>query len=229
MLLACRPWLAEAQQGYDPRLGSWLITSLVKQTNQQGWGGFLEVQTRQQHLVSLFFYNEVKGGISRRLNDQITASLAGGRYSTFDPDDLDLAIGEWRIWEQLVMSQFLDRLKFEHRYRVEQRWLNGVYRNRFRYRLNLVVPLNHPTVTNKTWFVSVYNEIFLNNRQPHFERNRVFAGMGHQFSKRWTLQSGAVYQYNVQPAAWNSKLNAVLLLTYTLPGSPRERIPTLID
>ena len=97
VLAALPAFSAAAQPGFDPRLGSWAIASVAKQTGPRGWGGFLEIQARQQRFNSLFFYNEIKGGLNRRLNDQIVASLAGGRYSTFDPADLDLSIGEWRL------------------------------------------------------------------------------------------------------------------------------------
>ena len=64
------------------------------------------------------------------------------------------------------------------------------YRNRIRYRFNAFLPLNHPTFTSKTAFLSVYDEVFFNPRGPVFERNRLYAGLGYQFDKHWAVQAG---------------------------------------
>lgn len=59
----------------------------------------------------------------------------------------------------------------EHRYRIEQRFTDS-YANRFRYRLNISVPLNNLKMESGTLYASVYNDYKL----PHFSRNRFHAG-----------------------------------------------------
>src|SRR5947209_16480812 len=100
------------------------------------------------------------------------------------------------MWEQFVLNNNIDRIKIEHRYRVEQRWINGNYFNRFRYRLNAVVPLNHSTTIPKTIFVSVFDEVFFTDKVPYFIRNRFFAGTGYQFNKIFTMQVGFIRQFD---------------------------------
>lgn len=40
---------------------------------------------------------------------------------------------EFRIWQQLVLTNNIGRIKLEHHYRIEQRFTsNAGYRNRFR-------------------------------------------------------------------------------------------------
>lgn len=93
------------------------------------------------------------------------------------------------------MNSYLGRLKFEHRYRIEQRWTTALgYRNRFRYRINSVVPINHNKVEPGVFYGSAYDEIFLTNSNPHLERNRVFGGAGYQVSKHFNAQLGYLYQ-----------------------------------
>ncbi|MFK5073629.1 DUF2490 domain-containing protein, partial [Klebsiella pneumoniae] len=84
-----------------------------------------------------------------------------------------------------------DRLKIEHRYRFEQRFINGdSYRNRFRYRLNTILPINNKVIQKKTFYLSLSDEIALNNRDVFFEQNRIFAGAGYGISNQVTIQAG---------------------------------------
>ncbi len=104
-------------------------------------------------------------------------SIAGGHYNTYQsggdfvtPKRSD----EIRLWQQIAKRQSLIRLRFEHRYRAEQRWTQVDFRHRFRYRINMTVPLNKSRIEVATLYSSMWNEIFLTNQAPYFERNRFF-------------------------------------------------------
>ncbi|GAB3033250.1 DUF2490 domain-containing protein [Spirosoma pulveris] len=227
--------------------GTWLIGTIQLPTGPKKWGGFAEVQGRANGAFSQFFYNELKGGVSYDLDKNFTLTLAGGRYATYDYKALsDGPLNtEKRLWEQLIINQYLTRLKFEHRYRVEQRWFtfrDGTtpYRSRIRYRLNMFVPLNNHTVTAKTTFLSIYDEVFLNPIGPTFERNRLYAGVGYQFDQQWIVQLGWVNQTNYNAATFDQgvfipqlatgKNNLVLGLTYRLKRkNTSEKLPTQPD
>lgn len=149
------------------KTGTWGIATVVLPGDStHKWGGYIELQARANALFNQVFYYENKGGVSYDIAKNYTALAGTGRYITFDYNNLDApaTVKEFRMWEQLTINSFLDLLKIEHRYRAEQRWLNGIYRNRFRYRLNLVVPLNHKKIEAKTFFISVFDELFLNNK-----------------------------------------------------------------
>jgi hypothetical protein len=239
---------AQTNAVYDPRWGTWCIATVQLPAGQKGWGGFAEVQARANSVARQFFYTELKGGATYNLSRSFTLMVAGGRYSTADYRDLgDGPLNtEKRLWEQLTLTQNLSRLKLEHRYRVEQRWFSFrdditpagsfTYRNRIRYRFNTFLPLNQPTITDKTVFFSVYDEIFLNPRGPVFERNRVYAGVGYQFDSHWTLQAGWVNQANYSPASFRAnvytppttldKNNVVLALMYRIKRTKSAVVPT---
>jgi hypothetical protein len=225
--------LTQAQTKTDPQWGSWQILTIQKSgTPQRPLGGFLEVQSRMNGVFRQFQYYEYKGGITRDIGPNFTLLLGGGRYVTYDYQDLGKGplLEEWRMWEQLNINQFLSRLKFEHRYRIEQRWINDQYRNRFRYRLNLSIPINKPKIEAKTVFASVYNEIFLNNRVPHFERNRFYVGFGYQFNQQIVVQAGWINQYNYTPTGSNAKNNFLLSCQYRLPSKGKsEKVPSFQD
>jgi hypothetical protein len=186
--------------------GSWniIITNLKL---SQRWTVFNELQIRSQSFYDNFYYYEIKGGAAYTINNNISFLLGTGKYVTYsDPGDFTkpIASNETRFWQQVTLNHFLDRLKFEHRYRAEQRWYkDGNYRNRFRYRLNIIVPLNHNKMGPKTFYLAAFDEIFFTNKTPWFERNRFFAGAGYQAAKWITIQPGYAYQYdynnNVNP------------------------------
>jgi hypothetical protein len=228
--------------------GSWYIGTLVLPGSvEKKWGGYIEVQARANGIFQQYFYNELKGGLSYDLDKNFTVLVGTGRYNTFDaPGPINV---EKRLWQQLVLTQLMSLIKIEHRYRMEQRWLtyqaedSSAFRQRLRYRLNAFVPLNHSTITNKTVFLSIYDEVFLNPKGPVFERNRVYAGTGYQFNTHMNIQLGWVRQANYNqskvvqgiyvPLNTSTKNNVVVALTYRLShrhSTPRtETLPSQQD
>jgi hypothetical protein len=233
LLVAIISFTASAQNN---KTGTWgILTVLMPGDSAHRWGGYSELQVRSNGPVfNQFQYYEAKAGISYDLDKYFTALIGGGRYTTYDYNNLGAGPTtiEARMWEQMSVSQYLSRIKLEHRYRIEQRWLNGIYRNRFRYRLNLFIPLNSKKIEAKTWFVSVFDEIFLNNKEPNFERNRISAALGYQFDKKWIVQAGWVNQYNYIPNQSNDKNNILLMLMYRINrknSAKREHLPSTSD
>lgn len=217
------------------KVGTWgIATVLLPGDSAHRWGGYSELQVRSNGPFSQFQYYEVKAGVSYDLDRAFTALLGTGRYTTYDYTNVSAGPNtiETRLWEQMVINQYLSRIKMEHRYRVEQRWLNGDYRNRFRYRLNLFIPFNNTKIVAKTWFASIFDEIFLNNKEPNFERNRMSAALGYQVDKAWIVQAGWINQYNYIPNQSNDKNNILLMLMYRINrkgASPREHLPSTGD
>ncbi len=109
---------------------------------------------------------------------------------------------EHRIWQQFVLINHLGRVKFEHRYRTEQRWVNQEYKNRFRYRLMLFIPLNKSKIEEKTWFIGLYDEIFINDKSSFFDRNRLYGALGYQINKSTSLQTGMLHQQVSDTGKW---------------------------
>ncbi|TSD67788.1 DUF2490 domain-containing protein [Inquilinus sp. KBS0705] len=220
----------------DSKLGTWGIATVVMPGDSvHKWGGYSEFQTRTNGaLFSQFQYYEAKVGVSYDIDKNFIALLGTGTYHTYDYFDVSKGpiTNEYRFWEQMTINQYLSRLKFEHRYRVEQRWVNGNYRNRFRYRLNMFIPLNNKKIAAKTYFLSVFDEIFLNNKAPNFERNRVSAALGYQFDKKWIVQAGWINQRNFTAETSSGKNNIMLMLMYRINrknSAEREQVPTTAD
>lgn len=178
--------------------GGWYIASLNYRFNKQ-FAVYGEIQARSQKLTDDFFYHEIKAGVNYYLPKNNSVFFGFGNYETYTfPGDFKKPVtaNEFRMWEQFVLNNNINRVKIEHRYRIEQRWINGDFFNRFRYRLNPIVPLNNKTVVAKTVFISAYDEVFFTNKAPYFIRNRIFGGVGYQFTQLFTLQLGFIRQFD---------------------------------
>jgi hypothetical protein len=221
---------AKAQNNKTGTFG--IATIVLPGDSLHRWGGYAELQGRGDKVFNQYFYYETKTGISYDITKDFVALLGTGRYSTGDNLEHLTKGTEFRLWEQMTVNQFLYRIKIEHRYRVEQRWINGYYRNRFRYRLNMFIPLNNTRIDPKTWFVSVFEEIFMNNKVPNFERNRVSAALGYQFDKSINVQAGWLNQYNYTPGYAAAKNNVALMFMYRINRKnavQREHMPSTAD
>ena len=101
---------------------------------------------------------------------------------------------EHRIWQQLLTTNNIGRVKFEHRYRLEERFIEKDFKMRFRYRLMLFFPLNSPKIETGTMYLGVYDEIFVNDKRDFFDRNRLYGGIGYQYADNLHFQVGILRQ-----------------------------------
>lgn len=102
-------------------------------------------------------------------------------------------IHEHRIFEQYVYKQNVGKVRLQHRGRLEQRFLDfndrNELQNRFRYRLSLKYDLN------KTFFVLVSDEPFVNFQNQVFHENRFYSGIGINVLKNSQIQIGYLSQH----------------------------------
>lgn len=97
---------------------------------------------------------------------------------------------EHRIFQQFILQNKVWELAFEHRYRLEQRFLSNKdlddnrTEHRARYRLQITLPLTN------TFFINLYNEIFLNLQDNVFNQNRMYAAFGTHVTNNLNIQLG---------------------------------------
>ena len=102
---------------------------------------------------------------------------------------------EHRLILQAGLNHKISRTKIQHRYRFEQRWFDTGNRHRFRYRVQVTVPIKNTVIEKNTFFVNFYDEIFINSKpELAFDQNRLFMAGGYQFSKTLNLQIGYLFQ-----------------------------------
>jgi hypothetical protein len=216
-------------------IGTWNVVS-TKMTFNKTWSAFAEFQLRSQQVVHDFNYYEYKAGIGYNFPKTVSVLFAMGQYGTYQPDgDFKKPVinDEFRIWEQFVLTNNIGRVKLEHRYRIEQRFTSQFgYRNRFRYRINAIVPINHKEIKSKTWYTSLFNEMFVTNEAPYFEQNRIFLGIGYQFNPHITVLGGMLNRFDQSPTyhtTWKNYWQTNLIISIDEFKSGRERHPSSVD
>ncbi|MDZ4810409.1 MAG: DUF2490 domain-containing protein [Bacteroidota bacterium] len=213
--------------------GSWSIVNVKMDLNEK-WNLFGEAQIRSLKFYDDFHYYELKGGATYKFSKSFSASAGVGMFDTYSPGGnfkSPMANDETRTWVQLSITQYEKGLKFEHRYRAEQRWTSNGFRNRFRYRLNAILPLKKKKVEPKTFYLNASNEIFYTDRAPYFERNRLFLGGGYEFSEGFSMQGGWMKQfdYRINDETGRSFFQIAFLFDIQRKNKTSEKVPGAMD
>ena len=106
-----------------------------------------------------------------------------------------ITVNEHRIFQQFTSKQKVGRLSLTHRYRFEQRFVEEEFKARFRYFLAFKLPFKGTEEAPSKYYLSAYNEIFLNTKSSVFDRNRVYGGIGYQLNKNVRLEAGYMNQF----------------------------------
>lgn len=104
--------------------------------------------------------------------------------------DEKVSVNEHRIFQQFTSKQNIGKAKLNQRYRFEERFLESDSKMRFRYFLALNVPLNSKENDFGKFYLSAYNEIFVNTKTSNFDRNRVCFGFGYNVNKSVRVEAG---------------------------------------
>lgn len=177
-------------------VGNWIMYFGMNKVSDK-FSVHTEIQYRN-HTISPTNIEQLllRTGLNYHFTDNafVTAGYAYILSYDYDTEQKDPEAKEHRIWQQFIVTDNVGRVKLEHRYRIEQRWVNEDYSGRLRYRLMLFVPLNKPKIEEGTFFLGLYDEIFLNTQKPFFDRNRAYAALGYQFHRTTGIQVGMLHQ-----------------------------------
>jgi len=108
---------------------------------------------------------------------------------------------EHRIYQQFITRQNFNKVFLQHRYRIEERFLPNDFQMRFRYFLGINIPINKPKIEKNAYYLSAYNEIFINAKQNIFDRNRFYGAIGYVINKNIKIEAG----YMAQTAETNNR------------------------
>ena len=215
------------------QIGSWTVLN-VKSNISDKWSLFGEMQLRSLKLYDDFHYYEYKGGATFNIDKNFSLQAGLGNYDTYREGGnfkTPMLNDEFRTWIQLAMKQNLKSIKFEHRYRAEQRWTANGFRNRFRYRLQAMIPMNSKKLEKGTFYTVGWNEIFFTNNAPYFERNRAFVGGGYELSDQLAIQTGYLYQfdYRLNDETGRNFFQLSILYELSIKKKKQEHVPGGID
>lgn len=182
----------------DSKLGNWILYFGNKKINSKlNWHH--EVQYRNYNAIGDLEQLLLRTGIGYNLTENNNNLLLGYGYilsqNYISGIDEKTSVNEHRIYQQFITKQAISRVKVQHRYRFEQRFVEDNFKMRFRYFLALNLPLNNTDMVDKTVYLSAYNEIFLNSKANVFDRNRLYGGVGYKLSKLARFEIGYMNQF----------------------------------
>jgi len=124
-----------------------------------------------------------------------TTQLTGGYGFRFN-DLLDRPPGrEGRLMEQLTFLTYLGEKRLANRVRTEQRFEDGKFINRWRYRVAYETPLRGQRLDPGEQYLITSNELLFSfNAREQFAANRLYLGIGWYFSKERKLETGVQYR-----------------------------------
>jgi hypothetical protein len=177
--------------------GNWLIYFGDKKLNSR-WNWHHEAQLRNFNFMGDVDQLLLRTGIGYNLTENNNNIHLGYAFIYNEPytgdGDEKTSFNEHRIYQQFITRQSAGRFSWLHRYRFEQRFFEDDFRMRLRYFLSFNVALNNKTMQDKTFYLSAYNEIFLNTEQTIFDRNRLYGGLGYRFSIKVRTELGFMNQ-----------------------------------
>jgi len=185
-------------QCQDSDLGNWLIYIGNKKINEK-WNIHNEVQYRNYNFVGDLEQLLLRTGLGYTFNEGNNNVLLGYGYILSENytgnGSEKVAVNENRIFQQFTAKDKIGRVKLLHRYRFEQRFVENDFKLRFRYFLAINVPIFSHGKDLKSFYLSIYNEIFLNATSPVFDRDRLYGGLGYNLSKSTRLELGYMNQF----------------------------------
>ena len=187
-------------QTKEDTLGSWWMYFGTHHLNEK-YSIHYETQLRHYEIGANFFQLLPRVGLNYKIDDNSMVT-AGYAWIPTQPDlgegfDGDL-VTENRIWQQFILRNKINNIKFRHRYRLEQRWVkqNDVtsYKNRARYMLSAKVPLSKNE--SSPLFLFIYDEVFLHIDDNPFNQNRLYGALGYTVNKNMNIQAGYLRHRN---------------------------------
>ena len=200
------PGAALAQTPFDrDQLGAWYMLFWSTRFDDTSLGLQGDVQHRNWNMGTDLEQLLIRAGLTYQLPASpvlVTGGLAHVTSGVFG--DSDETSAERRVYQEALVRQSLGRVvSLRHRYRYEQRWVDGQdFRTRFRYALFGDVGLNGRGTGNGSIYLALYNEVFINGELEigpgrtveRFDRNRFYTALGFGVNDRSQVQAGYMIQ-----------------------------------
>lgn len=159
----------------------------------------------------------LRPGLTYYFNENIRF-YAGYAFAHHYSDGGHLSKNEHRPWQQILWRQkhngyaTLQWLRLEQRFNKKEvnKTLVNTFNYRLRYNFSLSIPLKGKELNDKTPFISIIDEVFINMGDQIvynvFDQNRFFLGFGYQVNSHLSAQLGYLNVFQ-QQAAGNKFLN----------------------
>lgn len=204
LLILIVPVIAQNQIRPNP-YGQWLMYFGDNKINRK-IGIHSELQLRNYFIRETVAQTLMRVGLNYYVNPLVMLTSGYGFIDTRPSAENVLGFHtlEHRIWEQLILRYKTRAVFMEHRYRLEQRFIENLdtkkhqFDNRIRYRFQVIFPLYTLSPHLRQFFLAGYNELFMNLGTQIsgqiFDRNRLYFALGFQVSPKLNFQIGYLKQ-----------------------------------
>lgn len=189
----------------ESETGAWYMYMWNTQLQDSNFGFQGDIQHRNWDLGGDLEQLLIRGGLTWSPEDSNnTYTLGYANINSGTPGRSDATNREHRLYQEALIPQRLgSRVFLTHRFRLEQREVNGQdRRNRFRYFVAMNYPFNQDSLGKGAVYLSLYNEVFVNLEQnignnrsvDNFDRNRSYVALGYSLTNDVRLQFGYMHQ-----------------------------------
>jgi hypothetical protein len=179
------------------------------------------------------------------VNRNLSIALGGVLRLDFTPDpgneNLEPFIPEPRIWHEYLFAMPFGRAMVYHRVRIEHRWStthqfdsDWIFRNRWRYKFYMSIPLNKPGLVPGAFFLTPDVEIIMQSGDPiianPMEDLRINPSIGYIANPRVKYTAGMMYTMSQLGSGYDYRSRWVLRLNVYLSLDFRrfeQRIPAI--
>lgn len=198
------PLLGNAQLDQD-KMGAWYMYFFDTNFKDSKWGIQGDVQYRNWNMAGDLEQLLLRTGVTYKPeNTNVKLTLGYGNITTGAFGDSNSTSTESRIYQEALFPvKFGNRIYTKHRFRYEQRFVEDQdFRTRYRYNLFLNIPLNGKEIVKNTFYLALYNELFINGERnigdgrkvEVFDRNRFYSALGYSINKGMKIQLGVMRQ-----------------------------------
>lgn len=178
-------------------VGNWFIYFGNQKINNK-WNWHNEIQYRNFNFIGDVNQLLFRTGLGYNLTENNNNLLLGYSFINtqkyLPSSTIKIGTNEHRIFQQFITRKKLNRVYLQHRVRIEERFLPTDFQMRFRYLLSLNIPLNKSSMEKNSFYLSAYNEIFLNGQQSLFDRNRLYGAIGYIINNNLKTEAGFMAQ-----------------------------------
>lgn len=182
--------LTYGQETGEDKLGTWHMYFGTNRVSEK-WSIHTEGQLRYYEHAKNFNQLLLRTGMNYHIGPDAIATLGYGYIATdatFEEFPGETDSREHRIFQQFILKNQVGKFAFEHRYRLEQRFLDfgdrSDLQHRARYRLQVTFPLTD------NFFLNFYDEIFINLQDEMFGQNRLYGAVGANITENLSVQAG---------------------------------------
>ncbi|WP_216746156.1 DUF2490 domain-containing protein [Paucihalobacter ruber] len=217
--LYCLVWLSSYGQNTEPEAS--LVNPQTTLTWIGNYGTFrlsdkfywhAELHYRRRESANTLFYGQMaqiynRHGIKYVPTKNFSATFGGVLRFDFNPnaeDGFESMILEPRLWHEYIWTMPYEHLRIYHRLRFEHRWSRGFaensdwrFRNRWRYKFLMKIPLNKPNLQPGAFYFSPDVELIMQSGKTisdnTLEDLRIFPTFAYIASPRVTYSAGLMY------------------------------------